>query len=96
MSPPNPFVELARDPVATLATLAYALLLLGATVALAGVMWSTILHLSNAWEHRRAKGKFGPQWELVPPVAVFGRVALLLFLGAVEAFLLGGVVWLLT
>lgn len=90
----NPFIALYEDPVAVLGTLAYALLLLAATVALAGVMWSTMLHLSNAWEYRGVKGKFGPQWAYVPPMAVFGRVSALLLLGAVEAFLLATLVYL--
>lgn len=96
MTLPNPFVELWADPVTTLAALAYVFALSSATVALAGVAWSTALHLSNAWEYRKNPGKFGPQWVYVPPLAVFGRVALLLFLLAVEAALVGGIVYVVT
>lgn len=93
---PNPFVEFFQHPVAVFAALAYTLLLLGATVALAGIMWSTLLHLSNVWDKRDVNGKFGPQWTYVPPMGAFWRVAGLLFLGAVEALLLGALVWIVT
>lgn len=92
----NPFVAFWQDPVTTLTTLAYVLLLLGATIALAGLAWNWILHLSNVWEFRHNPNKFGPEWELVPPTGAIGRVAALCFLGAVEALLLGGVVFVLS
>lgn len=90
----NPFIELARAPVVTLGYLAYALLLLGVSIALAGVLWSTLLHLRNAWEYRHVRDKFGPQWSYAPPLAIYGRVAAVCLLVALEAALLGALIWL--
>lgn len=92
----NPFAELWADPVTTLAAIAYVLLLASVSVALAGLLWSSILWVRNAWEYRYQSGKFGPQWELAPPMAVYARVAGVLFLGAVEALLIGGIAYVLT
>lgn len=91
----NPFVELARDPVVTLGALAYVLLLLGASIALAGQGWQTTLWVRNAYANRRSDA-FGDSWEYVPPLAVYGRVALLCVLAAIEAALLGGIVYVVT
>lgn len=92
----NPFVELWANPLTTLAAAAYVCLLLAVSVALAGAMWSTVLWLRNAWEYRHKPDHFGPEWELAPPVGVYGRVAALLFLTAVELFLFGGIVYMLS
>lgn len=92
--PSNPFIEFYQDPVGVLATLAYALLILAVTVALAGVMWSTALWLSNAWGFRHVDGKFGPKWEYVPPMGLWLRVSGLLLLAAIEAFLLSTLFYL--
>jgi len=89
----NPFVELARDPVTTLGALAYVLLLLGISIGLAGWAWSTVLWVRNAYANRRARDSFGPEWEYVPPLQVYGRVALLCVLAAIEAALLGGIIY---
>lgn len=93
---PNPFIELFRDPVATLAALAYALALLGASLTLAFAAWGQTVWLTNAIERRHRNNDFGPQWEYVPPVTVYGRAAALLFLAAIEALLLSALFWILT
>lgn len=92
----NPFAELWANPVTTLAAIAYVLLLASVSVALAGAIWHTSLWLYKAYEHRHKPDHFGPEWELAPPVGVYGRVAALLFLASVEALLLGGIVYVLT
>lgn len=92
----NPFVELWANPVTTLAALAYVLFLAGVSIALAGWAWSTALWIRNAYANRRARETFGPEWEYVPPLQVYGRVALLCVLAAVEALLLGGVVYVVS
>ena len=91
----NPFVELARDPVTALGALAYVLLLVGVSIGLAGWAWSTALWVRNAWANRRSDA-FGPAWEYVPPLQVYGRVALLCVLASVEAALFGGIIYVLT
>lgn len=92
----NPFIEFARDPVEVLATIAYAFLLLGTTIAVAGVMWSTALRLSNVWEYRNVDGRFGPSWTYVPPMTVILRVSGLCVLLSLEALLFGALIWLVT
>lgn len=91
---PNPLVRLYADPVPTLTALAYALVLLAVSVALAGLAYRGGLRLYLMVEHRHTAQKFGPQWRYVPPLAAFGYVAGLCLLVAVEALLWAALVYL--
>lgn len=93
----NPLVELARNTVPTLAAIGYALVLLAVSFQLAGRGWEMLLWLDNAWEQRhRQDTPYGPAWEYVPPLAVWNRLTAVTLLLAAEAFLWGGIIWVLT
>lgn len=96
MTPPNPFVDLAAHPVATLAALGYAMLLSAVSIALAGEGWQMVLWLGNAWDYRTVDRGDYPTWRLAPPRSVYLRLAIVALLVAVEAWLIGGVVYVLT
>lgn len=90
----NPFIELFRNPVVVLGTLAYALLLLGVSIQLAARAWTTAVWLGNAWDFRNTDAKYGDKWTwYLPPASVYNRVTILVLLSAVEAFLLGAFVY---
>jgi len=86
----NPFVELARDPVATLSVLGYALGLLALLVWTAGICWSNAVHaraqFQNHW-HR---------WDYLPPAKWLGRVGLIPFILAIDVWAVAALIWLLT
>lgn len=92
--PPNPFIIFYEHPVAVLATIAYVCLLLAATTSLAGIAWSTALHIRNAVDLRHTPHEFGPEWEYVPPLSVWLRVAALLLIVAIEAFLVATLLYI--
>jgi len=94
--PWNPFVRLAADPVATLSIIAYALLLLGATLGLAGTAYRTAIRLYLEYENRRDSGNYAPAWEYIPPWRVIGMVVAVAVLAAVEMALLAGIVYVFT
>ena len=91
---PNPFVSLWQDPVTTLAAIGYTLLLLGASVGVLGTGYRFSITLYNEWTNRRRGGNYDPKWEYVPPWRVIRQAVTVLFLGAVEAFLVAGVIFM--
>lgn len=89
---PNPVVRLYDAPVETLATLAYALVLLGVTVALAGKTWDTALWTANAVKRRENPQVYGDAWSVVPPAGVYLRVFWTCLLAAAECLLVAGLI----
>jgi hypothetical protein len=95
----NPFVELARDPVGTLAWLGYFLFMLGVVVlavpwAIRKTAWLYARYETNAtsddwWSFgNRRKG-------YIPPAGWLGQAFLVCVVLAGSAWALGTVVWLL-
>lgn len=93
----NPFIELYNDPVFVLGSLAYALLLLGVSIQLAARAWRTLVWLGNAWEFRTNSAQYGSEWTwYLPPPKVYNRVTAVILLAAIEAFLISGVIYVIT
>ena len=86
----NPFVELARDPVATLSTLGYALALLTLLIWTAGICWSNFhtarARFRNHW-HR---------WDYLPPLKWVARVSLIPLILAIDVWAIAALLWLVT
>lgn len=95
----NPFIELARNPVASLAWLGYALLMVG--IVLAAVPWA--VRQGATLVVRYQKNRAGPKWwafgdashGYIPPLSWLARLFGVLFVLAIAAWALGGFVWLL-
>lgn len=86
---PNPFIELFRAPVATLAAVGYALGLVTLLVVTIGACWSnaaTVKAQFNANWHR---------WEYLPPATWLLRVAAIPFVLMWDAWAIAALVWLL-
>lgn len=96
--PPNPFIELARDPVGTLALLGYALVLLG--VAMASLWWSlrTGAKLVVQWQRR---GRTDDWWSgpfeigVVPPPSWTAWAVAVVFVWAITAWSVSALVWVI-
>lgn len=93
---PNPFVGLWESPVVTLTAIAYVLLLLSVSIALAGVVWNNAVRVKLSYKYRHTEQKFGPQWSLVPPLSLVARLAGMVFLGSVEFALFAGIAAVVT
>jgi hypothetical protein len=95
----NPFIELARDPVAALAWLGYALLMLGIVVA--ALPWAVRQGATLAVRYRRnrttdAWWSFGERRAgYVPPLGWLARLFVVVLVLAVTTWALGTIVWLL-
>ncbi|PSP80179.1 hypothetical protein BRC81_03025 [Halobacteriales archaeon QS_1_68_20] len=87
---PNPFVELWRDPVATLAALGYVLLLVTLLVVTLAACWRNAVTVYVRWDRQRPQ-----QWEYLPPAGWLLRVAAIPFVLAIDAWALAALVWLL-
>lgn len=87
----NPFVELARDPVVTLAMLGYALLLVCFLVLTIAACWRNAITIYVRWDRQRPG-----QWEHVPPANWLLRVAAIPFVLAIDAWAVAALVWILT
>lgn len=87
----NPFIRLYETPIHALTTLAYTLLLLATTIALAGLTYRLALKLYFEVENRRDSGNYAPSWQYVPPYRVIALASGVVFLAAVEAFLIAGI-----
>jgi hypothetical protein len=97
VTPPNPFVELARNPVGTLALAGYALGLLA--LSLMSTWWSlrTIGRLGNRWRanHHTDDWWSGPfEIGFVPPPKWSATFCAVLFVWAVTAWALSALVWI--
>lgn len=88
---PNPFIELFRDPVATLAALGYALILITLLVWTLAICWRNAVTVKVRWERQRPG-----QWEYVPPLGFVVRVSAIPAILAVDALALAALIWLLT
>ena len=87
----NPFVELVRDPVATLSTLGYGLLLVTLLVTTLGLAWSNLVWVLTRWDRQRPN-----EWQYVPPTWWLLRAAAIPFILAVDAWVVAALVWLVT
>jgi|GEM_PF-5114338 hypothetical protein len=88
---PNPFIELFRDPVATLAATGYALFLAVLLIATVGACWRNVITLWVRWDRQRPG-----QWEYLPPVGFLARAAAIPFVLAIDAWAVAALIWLLT
>jgi len=94
----NPLVELARDPVTSLAVVGYALLM--AAVVIAALPWSIrqLVTLSIRYRRNRTSDawwSFGDRRAgYVPPLSWLARLFGVLFVLAVVAWALGALAWL--
>lgn len=90
---PNPFIELFRNPVATLVALGYAALL-------ATLLWLTTVGLwrNAAAVHSQYRTRHqGPsQWEYIPPLGFVARVAAFPLGVWIDAWMLAALIWLVT
>jgi len=98
VTPPNPFVEFAQDPVAALAWLGYALLMV--TVVGLGVTFSlrkgaTLLAYATDRNNRQRKfwGEAVDGW--LPPAWWIGWAAVVLLVWVVIVWALGALVWVI-
>jgi len=87
----NPFIELARDPVATLSALGYALALVTLLVATLGLAWSNAVWVKTRWDRQRPN-----QWQYLPPTWWLLRTAAIPFIVAIDAWAVAALFWLLT
>jgi hypothetical protein len=92
----NPFVELFEHPVATLTALAYAVVLLGVSIWLAGVGWRATAETRNYIHYRYTDHDYGPEWDIVPPFRLVLLAGGVCVLAAVELLLIGGIIHVLT
>lgn len=98
MSPPNPFIELATDPVGTLALAGYALLL--ASLILMATWWS--LRTAGTLYVQYRKNQHTDAWwsgpfeiGVVPPPRWTATAAAVGFVWAVTLWALSALVWLI-
>lgn len=96
--PPNPFIELARSPVATLAWLGYLLAMTG--VVILAVPWAV---RKTAWLVARYRiDRTSDTWwsfgegnrGYIPPAGWLLNAAAVVFVLAVAAWAMGSLVWL--
>lgn len=85
----NPFIELARDPVATLSALGYGLGLITLLIVTIGATWSNAIVVKTRWDRQRPQ-----QWQYVPPTNWLLRLAAIPFVLAVDAWALSALIWL--
>jgi hypothetical protein len=96
----NPFIELARDPVAALSGLGYLLFLTAVLVVGIPHALRTLIAVYNDWQANKNRDKWarlygsGPGW--IPPFAVALQAMWALFVLAVSAWAVGAAVWMLT
>jgi len=87
VTPPNPFVELANDPVAVLTAAAYATVLLAALVGTWWALSRNLAYLDEWWQDG---------WRLLIPLEYAVRVMVAVVLVALDLLLLAGIVHVLT
>ncbi|WP_256394102.1 hypothetical protein [Natronoarchaeum rubrum] len=85
----NPFIELYRDPVATLTALAYALTLLTLLVITLAGTWRNAIWLATRWKRQRPN-----EWEYIPPTWWLVRLAAIPAVLAVDAWAMAALIWL--
>lgn len=85
----NPFIDLFRDPVATLSAVAYGLGLLTLLILTVGACWS------NAATVRAQFRANWSRWQYNPPATWLLRVAAIPAILAVDAWVLGALLWLI-
>jgi len=88
----NPFIELARNPVAFFGGLGYLLLLLALTSWTWGFAWTTATTLPPRFKNRRNGTN---AWEYRPPPAFIIDVGKVFALLMLDAWAIGAVVWYL-
>lgn len=88
---PNPFVELLRNPVATLTAFAYLLALLSASTLLVGLAWNLSVTVATRYREQRPT-----VWTYVPPTGFLLRLAAVPLLLAIVAAMIGAAVWILS
>jgi Ca2+/H+ antiporter len=98
MTPPNPFIELAKDPVVTLAWFGYALLMLtifGLGLAFTLRKGATLLAYATDQNNRQRDwwGEALNGW--LPPAWWIGWAAVVLLVWVVIALTLGALLWVL-
>jgi membrane protease YdiL (CAAX protease family) len=87
VTPPNPFVELAQDPVGVLTAAAYATLLLAALVGTWWALSRNLLYLLDNWQDG---------WIVLVPLGYAARTMAVLGLVAVDLALVAGIIGVLT
>jgi hypothetical protein len=91
----NPFIELMRNGLGAVTAFAWLLAYAGVSIWLLGLAWEVTTDLRNYVEHRTTANKYGPQWSLVPPAAVYLRAGAVCLLASVNLFLVLAGGWLL-
>ena len=86
----NPFIELFRDPVTTLAALGYALLLASLIIWTLGLAWTNAVTIHHRWHDERPR-----EWEYVPPLSFIARVAAIPLILWIDAWALAALIWLI-
>jgi len=99
MTVPNPFIELAQDPIGTLAVVGYALVLFG--LILAATWWS--LRKVGILANRYQKNRHSDAWwsgpfdiGIVPPPDWTATAVMILFVWAITLWALSALVWVIT
>jgi len=95
---PNPFIELARDPVGTLALAGYALVLVG--IAMSSLWWSlrTAGKLGTQWQrnHHTSEWWSGPfEIGVVPPPKWSAWAVVVVFVWAITLWAVSALVWVI-
>jgi len=86
VTPPNPFVELAQDPVAVLTAAAYATVLLAALVGTWWALSRNLLYLLDNWQDG---------WIVLVPLGYAVRTMAVLGLVAGDLALVAGIIGVL-
>ena len=86
----NPFIEFAKDPVGVLGLVGYALILSALLIWTAGICWSNLVHAYAQFQSNWHR------WDYLPPAKWLGRVGLIPFILAVDAWAVGALIWLVT
>lgn len=85
----NPFIEFAKDPVAVLTGLAYAMALLALVGWTFGLVWSNAM---TAYAQYKANWS---SWDYLPPLSWISRVAAIPTVLAIDAWALAALLWLI-
>ena len=85
----NPFIELARDPVATLGIVAYILFLITLLIWTLGLCYLNVIHPHHHWHDKRPR-----EWEYVPPLGFIARVSAIPLILAIDALAVAALIWM--
>lgn len=94
----NPFIELARDPVGTLALVGYGLLMVAILIVGIPHALRTLISVYRDWEQNKGRDKWarlygqGDGW--IPPFTVALQAMWGLFVLAISVWSIGALVWL--